>query len=44
MITDVADVKPTVTGIEMKSTKTPVKRREAKSYLQIQRGRTEIHI
>jgi hypothetical protein len=25
MITDVADVKPTVTGMEMKSTKTPEK-------------------
>jgi hypothetical protein len=35
MITDVAEVKPTVTGIEMKSTKTPVNRREERSYLQI---------
>jgi hypothetical protein len=34
MITDVAEVKPTVTGIEIKSTKTPAKRREEKSYSQ----------
>jgi hypothetical protein len=33
MITDVAEVKPTVTGIEMKSTNTPIERREEKSYL-----------
>jgi hypothetical protein len=44
MITDVAEVKPTVTGIEIKSTKTPAERRKEKSYLQTQKARTEIHI
>jgi hypothetical protein len=32
MITDVADVNPTVTGTEIKSTSTPAERKEGKSY------------